>query len=228
MEKMGGSSLERTGLSISQRGEKLVKRQTKGNQQSRTNTSTLPSTVTPQTVDKSENAMERSKYVFDLTNKWIENADNKVSVSCGIFVGVFTVITFLAEHYIKASDNPVINECCRLIYKGSFVLSILFMSIAVCFFACAIIPNLKSSGKRDKKKYPIFYGDIEALSFEDYKKLMEKGTDKDFIDELILENWHNSSICTRKMKHYKDGVIFSLVAVCLAFISIAAHFLMFR
>ena len=39
--------------------------------------------------DKEKNALERSKYLYEQVNKWIENSDNKVSVSCGIFTGVF-------------------------------------------------------------------------------------------------------------------------------------------
>ena len=47
--------------------------------------------------DKEKNVLERSKYLYEQVNKWIENSDNKVSVSCGIFTGVFGVITILSE-----------------------------------------------------------------------------------------------------------------------------------
>ena len=192
--------------------------------------SDMPSATSQAESKKEESGIERSKYVYEQVNGWIENADNKVSVSCGIFTGAFGVFTFLAERYVKAPDNPVINECWHAIYKGSFILSLLVMAVAVFFYAKAIIPNLKSSGKIEatKKKYPLYYGDIHSLKLDDYQKLMAKGTDKDFNDELILESWHNAGICLQKMKWYKAGVIASIVAIGLAAVSFTAHFLMYR
>ena len=177
-----------------------------------------------------ESNIERSKYVYEQINRWIDNADNKVSVSCGIFTGVFGVFAFLAERYVKASDNPIVNECLHRIYQWSFVLSLFVMAIAVFFYAKAIIPNLKSSNNVNttQKKYPLYYGDIRSINLEEYQALMAKGTDEDFNDELILECWHNAGICLRKMKWYKKGVIASIIAIGLAAVSFTAHFLMYR
>ena len=176
-----------------------------------------------------DDTLERSKYIYEQINSWIENADNKVSVSCGIFTGVFGVVTFLAEQYIKIPDNPVINRCWQEIYKRSFVASLLFMAVAFLFYALAIIPNLKSSGRNLKeKKFPVFYGDISTLDYEKYKTLMTNGNEQDFNEELILESWFNSGICTRKMKRYKTGVILSIIAISFAFLSFICHFLMYR
>ncbi len=189
-----------------------------------------PSAVLQSDEKPDDNILERSKYVYEQVNGWIENADNKVSVSCGIFTGAFGVITFLAERYITVPDNPVINECLRTIYQTSFGLSLLVMAFAVFFYAKSIIPNLKSSGKMKpkQKKYPIFYGDIHSLGLEEYQRLMAKGTNQHFIDELILESWHNSGICLKKMKWYKAGVITSIIAIFLAFVTFGAHLLMYR
>lgn len=177
-----------------------------------------------------QSGIERSKYVYEQINGWIENADNKVNISCGIFTGAFGVFSFLAERYVKAPNNPVINDCWHKVYQWSFVLSLLAMAIAVFFYAKAIMPNLKSSGKlkAKQKKYPLYYGDICLLNLEDYQKLMDKGTEKAFNDELVLESWYNSKICLGKMKWYKNGVITSIAAFGLAVISFIAHFLMYR
>ena len=189
-----------------------------------------PAAASQAEIKNEESSVERSKYVYELVNGWIENADNKVSISCGIFTGSFGVFTFLAERYVKAPDNPTINECWHMAYRWSFGFSLLAMAIAVFFYAKAIIPNLKSSGKvkAAQKKYPLYYGDIHALNLEEYQKLMSKGTDKDFNDELILECWHNAGICLGKMRWYKAGVIASIVAIGLAAVSFTAHFLMYR
>lgn len=177
-----------------------------------------------------KDSLERNKYVFELVNHWIENADNKVSVSCGIFTGVFGVITYLADRYGTAPDNAGINSCLRCIYRGSFVVSLLLMLLAIVLYAAAIIPNLKTSGtpKATQKKYPIFFGDIQSLDYRLYKTRMARGTDEAFNDEIVLESWHNSGVCQKKMVRYRRGVILSCIAIGFALLSLGAHFFMYR
>lgn len=180
-------------------------------------------------IIKEDSKLERSKYVYDQINGWIENADNKVSVSCGVFTGVFGIFAFLTEWYVKVPQDLVINECWNLVYHWSFFLSILTIVISFFFYAKAIIPNLKSSGKTKatQKKFPLYYGDIHSMQMESYQELMKKGTDRDFDEELVLESWFNAGICFRKMKCYKQGVISSLVAIGFVVISFMAHYLMY-
>ena len=75
------------------------------------------------------------------------------------------------------------------------------MAAAVICYAKAIIPNLKSVGNI-QKQYPVFYGDIKALTIKEYQELMENGTDEDFADELVLESWQNSRICLKTGKEW--------------------------
>lgn len=195
------------------------------------NHKTSKSTVAPQAEVKNvENSIEHSKYVYEQVNRWIEDADNKVNVSFGIFTGVFGIFTFLANRYVFAPDNPVINESWHLVYRWSFYLSLFVMAIAFAFYTRAIIPNLKSNekNKQTQKKYPLYFGDIHSLKFEDYQKLMERASDKDFNDELIHECWYNANICLKKMRLYKAGVIASIVAIGVAAVSFVAQFLMYR
>lgn len=177
-------------------------------------------------VDK---GLEHSKYVYDLVNGWIENADNKVNVSCGMFSVTFGVVSFLADHYLNMIDKPVANEFWYCIYKGSFVISFVIMLVAVLFYARAITPNLKSSGeKRIPKKYPIYYGDISSIRLSEYRERIINGDDNDFNEELIREIHMNSQICTRKMKQYKLGIILSTIAIVFAVLSLISHFLMYK
>ncbi len=189
----------------------------------------IASTASQIDAKEEESGIERSKYVFEQVNGWIENADNKVSVSCGVFTGVFGVITFLAEKLVNVPDNATIYESWHCVYRISMVLSLLIIACAVYFYAKAIIPNLKSSGNIEatKKKYPVYFGDIHSYNLDDYRILMERGTDRDFINELIQESWYNSGICLKKMKYYRVGVIFSIIAIVLAFVSFGAHCFMY-
>lgn len=175
-----------------------------------------------------DNKIESCKFVYEKVNAWIENADNKVSVSCGVFTGIFGVVTFLTEQHIKNPDNAVINECWRCAYQGSFVFGLLSLLIALYFYTRALIPNLKSIGVQSGKKFPVFFGDIALMEENVYKRLMVGMHKSDFMDELILETWINSKICLKKMQRYRIGVILSLISIGLAFISFASHFMMYR
>lgn len=144
METRAGHSFKKTETDTYRK----VERMRRSNNQ-KTN---MPSAM-PQSDEKTDDkGLERSKYVYEQVNGWIENADNKVSVSCGIFTLAFGVLSFLAERYVIVPDNPDINECWRTIYKASFMLSLFVMALAVVFYAISIIPNLKSNGKSQLKK----------------------------------------------------------------------------
>lgn len=186
-------------------------------------------TTTPKEEDK-DDALERSKYVYERVNGWIENADNKVGISCGIFTGVFGVVTFLTQTYIKEpGTGAVANECLRSVYKFCSVISLILMGIAIFFFVWAIIPNLKKSGNiGEKKECPIFYGDISKMPLDEYRQLMNKATERHFREELITETHQNAKICMNKMERYKTGVKLAFIAIIVAGISLISHFFMYR
>ena len=187
--------------------------------------SSLPHTNSKE--PKWDSVIERGKYVYDLINGWIENADNKVSISCAVLTGVFSIITFLAERFKVAQELPVTNGIWNYIYKFSFTSSLVLISLAILFYIKAIIPNLKSNNKESsEKRFPIYYGDIQELMFEDYMGIMKKSTDEDFAEELFNESWYNSRICMRKMRNYRRGVILSGIAIGLAIISLVAEVMM--
>ena len=178
-----------------------------------------------------DDVIERCKYVYDQVNGWIENADNKVSVSCGIFTGMFGVVSFLSE---RISGTVIVSEYFHCMYRISYIISMIFLLLSFLTYVLAINPNLESSGKNinlqtTTKKYPIYYGDISKINkAESYKKLMDKATDKDFIDELLDEIYFNSSICMKKMARYKRGLWLSFLSVCCALLSLASRFFMYR
>ena len=180
--------------------------------------------------NKNEDKLDRSKYVYEQVNSWIENADNKVSISCGIFSGVFGVITFLSE---RLAASVSVNGCWQTIYHWCFGIGLVLMLFSILFYVLAINPNLGKSGKKKngtapKKEYPIFYGDIAELKLSDYMKAMNQATDTDFINELQAEAHYNSEICTKKMKNYRIGLWLSFAAIVFALGSWAARFFMFH
>lgn len=176
--------------------------------------------------------LDQRKFCYELVNSWIANADNKVSVSCGIFTGVFGVINFLADKYVKVPQDPVINELWHTVFRILFIISLVAMGIAIFFYVLAISPNLKSNSKTEKeakdKKFPIYYGDISGLSDNEYAGKMNKATVDDMIDEIQRETQSNANICMKKMKRYRRGLWTSFTAIILAGGAWAAHYLMYH
>ena len=177
---------------------------------------------------RNDNKLECSKYVYEQVNGWIGNADNKVSISCGIFSGVFGVITFLSE---RISTQNTTKNCWSTVYHLCFWTSLVLMLISIFLYVLAINPNLTKSGKKangtiPKKKYPIFYGDIADMTLDDYKHAINQAAEVDMINELQAETNHNSRICMKKMERYKAGLWISFAAIVFALGSLGAHFLM--
>ena len=175
--------------------------------------------------------IENAKYSYDQVNGWINNADNKVSVSCGVFTGVFGVISFLAERF---TGSTIINECWHCVHRGSFILSFIALGISIFAYVLAINPNLgsnemKSEDGQPSKKYPIYFGDISDIkNGAEYITVIKSASNNDFLNELLFETYHNSGICARKMQRYRFGLWSSCASVVFAVLSCVAKFLMYR
>lgn len=164
--------------------------------------------------------VDRAKYVYELVNGWIMNADAKVEVSCGLFTGVFGVMSFLSECVIFKNDsvNPVaINELWSNVHRVFLVGGTVLLFAALIFYALSIVPNLKSSAtRRGEKPFLLFYGDIADTSLVEFRKVLHKACDVDFLDEIMSEAYHNAGICRKKMRRYKAAVFFSIAAILFA------------
>jgi hypothetical protein len=169
-------------------------------------------------------SIEHVKFSYEQVKGWIENADNKVSVSCAIFTGAFGIITFMAG---KADGVEAVKECWHIIYLVTFIFSLFLFMLSLLEYVLAVNPNLGSSGKNNKK-YLLYYGDIEKTSVKEYRAIIKKASENDFLDELLLETHYNSGICLRKMQRYKKGLWLSFASVILAILSLTVKYLMFR
>lgn len=176
-----------------------------------------------------DNKTDQSKYVYDMVNGWIENADNKVSISCGVFGIVYGVLSFLAE---RITGETVNRECLKTTSVYCFIASGIVFGVSVFFYVLAINPNLFYKGKQHNKKgqkhYPVFYGDIAGMELDQYIKTVNKADSSCFIDEIQRETHINSCICLRKMKRYRIGLWTSFGAIVLAVISLATRYFMFH
>lgn len=157
------------------------------------------------------------KYCLDLVNSWITNADNKISIACGLFSIIFAILTFVLErilNYINFTNKP---DCCvMLLFNLNVTLVLTSFIIAIVFYFLALNPSLFSKNQIGKtEKYCMFYGDISLLSIDEFCQCSNEATAKDYEKEILYETHINSNICTKKMRNFKKGMIFSFITVAL-------------
>ena len=180
------------------------------------------------TNEEIENLSARTKYTYDVVNKWIENSDSKISVSCAVLTIAFGVFTFVSERWVKIDASLVVNPLWQVLANFGLFLSMLAMGAAIVAFCFALIPNLKSTNNSSSKKCPIFFGDIASLAQDEYKKKAIKASEIDFISELLLEIHINTGICLNKMKLYRLGMVSSIIAIFLAIATFITRFFIYH
>lgn len=167
--------------------------------------------------------VDNNKYTFDLVNSWINNADTKVSVSCGISSVVFAVILSWVENYLK--DMTVLetsNVSLLLASKILFLIAIVSFLFSLWFHFWALNPSLTSLKKKQKEEpvYSIFFEDIKRFkSTEAFITCVDEASIKDFNEEVLKEIYINSDICSKKMRRFRRGMWLSVTAIAFAVIS---------
>lgn len=184
--------------------------------------------------DQDLSQLEQSKYILSLVNSWITNADNKVSISCGIFTGMFGVISFLATQIKEPTVVASINTYYQFFYWATLIIGLIMMIISLQFYVRALNPVIRSSKDEVGQEtitnsVPVFFRDI--ANFDDidkYIKSFRASNEIGLTDEILKEIFINSKICEKKMRMCKDALWHSLFAVLFAVVSFVAHILMYR
>ena len=176
------------------------------------------------TKDNNANSVQRSEYILQLVNNWISNIDTKVSVSCGLFTVVFSIITIIINEMISDfgfnilyADNPL-PVGCRIIlllsvvaFTGSFFLHLL-----------AIFPSLFGKTKKktgcdseiDTRKSIVFFENISKFKGkEEYVSNAISTTDMEYCEDLFTEVFYNSVICTKKIIRFRWALVTGALSV---------------
>ena len=91
--------------------EKQVQQKTE-NSQSENTTGGSKSTV-------DEKAIERNKYVFELVNMWIGNADNKINIAFAMLSALVAVVVFITDNLL--SDIPISQNANPCYLKSFYI-----------------------------------------------------------------------------------------------------------
>ncbi len=185
--------------------------------------------------ESSSSLLERSKYSLDLVNTWINVADTKVSISCGVFSVIIAVIVFVAENLLGKLDEPEqINGHIYTLFLIAVLITVIIFLVSIFFHIGAISPSFfsgsKSSKKQSKKRavqptFSIFYDEIRAFKNPaDYVEAAKGISEEQFTDEILKEVYCNSKICSKKMRRFKVGIVFAFMAILLSIFSCILYY----
>ena len=174
-----------------------------------------------ETNDKTSLRLDRAKYYLELVNNWIIAADEKVSISCGVFSVIVAAIVFVAEKILEGTykcggANADIYKCFIVV---GIIATITFLA-SVFFHLLAINPSFKteeySESGNKHKEFTLFYDKIRRFeTAEDYIQSVRNCSEKQFEEEVLREVYINSGICTNKMKRFRCGIWLGWISIIL-------------
>lgn len=186
-------------------------------------------------TESTSSLLERSQYSLDLVNMWINSADTKVSISCGVFSVIIAVIVFTAENILGNLEKPEqINCLLYSLFSIAVIVTVIGFLASIFFHLWAINPSffsgsnyLKKLSKQDlaKPSFSIFYDEIRSFkSPADYIKTAKNVSEEQFADEILKEIYCNSKICSQKMRRFKTGITLAFITIGLCIISCILYY----
>ncbi|MBQ9166785.1 MAG: hypothetical protein IJX67_00010 [Oscillospiraceae bacterium] len=166
-------------------------------------------------------SIEQDQFVLEQTNVLINNADTKVSVSCGLISAVFAIVAFFCENFATEISRKTVMMYPSLFFCAvtCAIAAALAFLIALLSYFSAISPRFWGFKKNQKSQptYSIFFEDISAFArVEKYVDCAMHATEKQYHEEIRKEIYFNSQICSEKMHKYKIGLIISFLSLLLA------------
>jgi hypothetical protein len=175
------------------------------------------------------------QYTYDTVNSWVNNCDQKAGILLtvvGVAMTILATSDFLKylRAYIFAPFVKYWSEETELTFSWSrfavFVLLLIAaaMLIASCVYLFkAISVDINYQRMRDEnpgmvKKSYIFFGSINGMTFDDFKK-----EEVDYLDDMRSQIYVNSKIATAKFKNYSEGLYwfrFMLLVSAMLFVAI--------
>lgn len=160
-------------------------------------------------------------------NGWIHHADNKASILIaflallvGLTTNIYKALEIVGDNLISSTDQV----------KTAFliiILSLYFccMLLTIIFLALVLVARKSVSAyKRSQEianKSFLFYKDIVAIGYKEFKKVVNQVDEEDIIDELNKQIVINSYIAKRKYYFFNCALISSLILlICTIFLLI--------
>ena len=166
---------------------------------------------------------EMAMYRLDCANRFISLADTKNSIGLAATTIAVSIISSKGlENLIEFTKTKEVNW----LSVSSFItlgITIIFLITSILFYAKSLIPKNDSTDTQKVilssttiKLNTFYYRHIGSLQPKVFIDAALSQPEEESIKEILEEVYHNSDICTKKMKNFKYGFIFSLVATLLS------------
>lgn len=167
--------------------------------------------------------MEMAMYRLDCANHFISLADTKNSIGLAATTIAVSILSSKGlENLIQFTKTKEINW----LSVSSFIIlgvTIIFLITSILFYAKSLIPKNDSTDTQKVKLSStkiklntFYYRHISMLQKKVFMDAALSQTEEESIKEILEEAYYNSDICTKKMKNFKYGIIFSLVSILLS------------
>ena len=131
-------------------------------------------------------------------HEWIRSADEKVSIFLAL-QGVALTILF-PKVFSWTEDNFDKFSCLDFFI---LLMGMVLIAISLCKSVFAIIPSLD---KKKHKKSMTYFGDIAEFKLEDFQKMVEGASDKEYGEELINQIYISSGIAKKKHTQFREAI----------------------
>lgn len=192
-------------------------------------------------VDNSEpvkKGKDDLQHTYDTVNSWVNNCDQKAGILLtvvGVAMTILATSDFLKclRTYIFVPFVKYWTEETDLAFSQSrfAVFVLLFIAAAMLIVSCvylfkAISANINYQRMYNEnpglvKKSYVFFGSINGMSFDDFKK-----ENVDYLDDLRSQIYVNSKIATAKFNNYTEGLYwFKLMLLVFVMLFVAIMFM---
>lgn len=159
---------------------------------------------------------ESAQFTLEQVNAWINNVDGKVSNALafsGVLIG-FILIQGTPKAFTRLTTLESVGFSSFL--NAALVVSLYVVSlVSICFFLSAVLCRVTIPS--DIKSH-LFFGSIQTMAYQEYCKEFKDLTEDAYIAELLEQIHTNSTICSKKVAYYNQGVWALFAAVILCFV----------
>lgn len=159
---------------------------------------------------------ESAEFTLEQVNVWINNIDGKVSNALA-FSGVLIGFILAQGTPLAFSDFIAVEYVgfCTFL-KAVLVVTLYVVSLlSICLFLNAILCRVVVPAN---SRSHLFFGSIQALTYQEYSNEFKNLTEDAYIAELLEQIHINSTICSKKVKRYNQGIWMLFAAVILCFV----------
>ncbi len=158
------------------------------------------------------------QHTYDTVNSWVNNCDQKAGILLTVVGVAITILatsdflkclrTYIIVPFVKywAEETDLFFSWSRFAVFVLLLIAAAMLIVSCVYLFKAISANINYQRMYDEnpglvKKSYVFFGSINGMSFDDFKK-----EEVDYLDDLRSQIYVNSKIATAKFKNYSEGL----------------------